>query len=195
MPIRKRSSARRGAREESLLGDLIQELKSPRDVGQPIIIEDETPETASMRVHVIWDRWDKCAHELRSGIVMEAYQKTSRVMQGQQLTLAFGLTVPEAVDQGLLPFELVPTQKALEQPLAPEYEKAMIDMGASTLFGSDYPQLRLASLKEAQECREKLLKQLPGSDWIVVRDVYEPDSISMSDYWESTSMSDDSVHN
>jgi hypothetical protein len=168
MPIHTRLPAQKGPKEQELLRHLVEELKQPRDIGQPIILEDSTPETRSIRVTVVWDRWEDCPRELRAGIIVDAYNEAGGEDIGRQIKLALGITVPEAVTMGLLPWEVRPLNAA-GQPLNrvdPEYRKAMTEMGAFQRFGRDRLDLRVATLEDAQATIERLQERLPGSKWM-----------------------------
>ena len=91
------------AEHDSLLADLVGELKSHNLIGQPIILEDRTPQTNSIRVYVIWEQWDIYPGESRSQLIMDAYGEAFGEETQRQITLALGVTVPEAVAIGLLP--------------------------------------------------------------------------------------------
>jgi hypothetical protein len=49
----------------NLVNQLVDELKSDRQFGQPIIEESEFP-TKKLRVNVIWDEWDRVPLEDRT---------------------------------------------------------------------------------------------------------------------------------
>jgi len=185
MPLHQRTPAKAGAKHDRLKADLVSELKNPSPMGQPVILEDRTPETKSIRVHVIWDRWEDCARELRWGIVADAYGEAFGKETQQQITLALGLTVPEAVGIGLLPFQIVPTRRKGERPTKAEYRKAMIDAGASVLGVGDDPQLRFATLEDAEKTLDHLRQTLPDSKWIVLQEVPESTSSVTSTVYPS----------
>ena len=48
----------------------------------------------------------------------------------------------------------------------------MIAEGASTILAPDYPQLRFATLEEAEAAMKRLIKRLPASDqvWAVTQE-------------------------
>lgn len=90
-----------------------------------------------------------------------------------RIAIAVGLTVPEAYDSGLLPFQVIPPVRP-DDPVTPEdCRNAMIDEGASVLLGASNPQLRFAALEEAEACRQRLTRRLPGSEktWSIAQDI------------------------
>jgi hypothetical protein len=140
-------------------------------MGQPIILEDSTPETKSTRVHVIWDRWEEHPGEFRSALIQQAYEAALGRMYREQITFALGLTVPEAISLGLFPFQVIPARRRGEAPSDEEYDKAMLEAGASTLADTKRPQLRFATEEDAQAAYEHLEEALPGSKWIITQEV------------------------
>jgi hypothetical protein len=51
--------------------------------------------------------------------------------------------------------------------------QALIEEGASILFGEDGPQLRFATEEEAEAARKRLAERLPGSEpvWVITKEV------------------------
>jgi len=160
-------SANRG----ELLAGLISELREPKAIGQPIVLEDHTPETNSVRVQVVWDRWDECPRDARSGIVLEAYENICGREFRRQITLALGVTVAEATAMGLLPFKVLPARRKDEHPANAEYERAMRESGATAIPGEAGPQIRCATLEDAEATIERLVQTLPGSKWVIAQEV------------------------
>ena len=173
MPIYRRPIGGDEAAINSLRNDLVEELRGPKPLGQPIILEDCTPQTDSMRVHVVWDRWTECPRELRQQLIMDAYKEALGEKLPHPITLAMGLTVPEAVEIGLLPFRIAPAQRRSDSAADAEYHQTMLKAGASTLFEKEVPQLRFASLENAEVALASLEAELPGSKWLVIQEVPE----------------------
>jgi hypothetical protein len=140
-------------------------------MGQPIILEDGSANGESVRVQVVWDRWEAVPGELRSAIILEAYATALGDAYRQKIKLALGVTVPEAVEVGLLPFQIIPARRKGGEPSQEAYRKVMIDAGASLLFGEDRPQLRFASIEDAEVATERLQEMLPNSRWIITQEV------------------------
>ncbi len=51
--------------DETILGELVCELRSPRATGQPVIEVHHMSRGGLRHVYVIWDRWDECRPEVR----------------------------------------------------------------------------------------------------------------------------------
>ena len=57
-----------------LVERLVDELRSDRQSGQPMIEEEEFP-TKKLRVNVIWDEWDRVPLEDRTATILRAYEQ------------------------------------------------------------------------------------------------------------------------
>jgi hypothetical protein len=161
---------------EGLVDDLVKELRSPRTFGQPIVIEDPVAGGDRRLIHVIWDAWEGCPREQRTAIIQAAYHRAFREEYEDKISLAIGITVPEAVAMGLLPFQVIPARKRDGDPSQEEYRKAMVDAGASLLSGEDRPQLRFAGIEDAEAAMGRLQEMLPNSRWIITQELSEAHS-------------------
>jgi len=181
MPRHERRPPKTSGEHEKLVEDLVSELRNPKPMGQPIVLEDHTPETNSIRINVVWDRWEECPRESRSAIILSAYKRFFDKETFQQITLTLGTTVPEACALGLLPFGIEPARRKAGGPTQEQYCATMTEAGASKVPGLDLPQLRFATREDAENALENLEQALPNSRWILVinRDVSE--SISLLD--------------
>jgi hypothetical protein len=151
---------------------LVDELKSDRQSGQPIIEEEEFP-TKKLRVNVIWDEWDHVPLEDRTATILRAYEQAEGWEYRDRIALASGLTVPEAHAAGMLPYQVIATVRKGDSVTTEQCRKALIEEGASILFGQDNPQLRFGSEEEAEAARQRLARRLPNSDevWVVIKEV------------------------
>jgi hypothetical protein len=187
MPVHRRSPTANSGGCGEILQDLIKELKNPRPRGQPIIVEDRTPETNSIRVHVIWDRWGQCDRTRRAGIVLAAYEEVFGAETRGQVTLVLGLTVAEAIATGLLPYRIVPARRRGARPADEKYQNVMVKEGAITIASDDWPQLRFATQEDAEITLEHLMQTLPDSKWIIIQEV--EDASTSTSVVTSTSVS------
>jgi hypothetical protein len=155
-----------------LLRRLVDELKSDRQSGQPIIEEEEFP-SKKLRVNVIWDEWDRVPLEDRTATILGAYEEAEGREYRDRIALASGLTVPEAHAAGMLPYQVFPAVRKDDSVTVEECRKALIDEGASILFGEGNPQLRFASEDEAEAARKRLSERLPNSEpvWVITKEV------------------------
>jgi hypothetical protein len=175
---RKKSGGENGTRPVggNLTERLADELRNNRESGQPVIYEQEFP-SGGIRATVIWDAWDHLPLEDRSTVILRAYELAEGRSYREKLALVSGLTVPEAYAAGMLPFQIIAALRSGD-PVTPEQcRQAMIDEGASTLFGADKPQLRFASEEEAEAARKRLARRLPNSEpvWVITQEVGKVD--------------------
>lgn len=156
-----------------LVSELVAELRENHEAGQPVIEEQTFPKTNAVRVTVFWDKWEPVPDDQRSSVILEAYEEVEGREFRDRIALAIGLTIPEASEFGLLPFQIV-TLVRKDDPVTPEQcRDAMIAQGASVLLDPDRPQLQFATQEEAEACVRRLIKQLPGSEpvWGITREV------------------------
>ena len=173
MPLKQRrfeSPPRRTA--GNLVEQLVDELKTNRESGQPIIDEEEFP-TKKLRVNVIWDKWDRVPLEERTATILQAYEKAFGRDRCDQIALASGLTVPESHAAGMLPYQIIPALRKDDPVTLDECRNALIEVGASVLFGEGNLQLRFATEEEAEAARKRLTARLRNSEqiWVITREV------------------------
>jgi hypothetical protein len=170
--IRRNPQERRSPRFPDLLAQLAQELTQSRESGQPVIEEQVFPRTQAVRVTVLWDAWEGVPDEDRAATILQAYEQAEGKEFRDRIALAIGLTIPEAVEAGLLPFQVTALLRKGD-PVTPEQcRDAMTAQGGSTLEDPDRPLLRFATAEEAEACVRRLSQQLPGSEpvWTVTQD-------------------------
>lgn len=156
----------------SLVKRLVDELKSNRQSGQPMIEEEEFP-TKKLRVNVVWDEWDRVPLEERTATILRAYEEAESRAYADRISLASGLTVPEAHAAGMLPYQVIAAVRKGD-PVTPEQcRKALLEEGASLLLDENNPQLRFATEDEAEAARKRLAERLPKSEpvWVVTKEV------------------------
>src|SRR5947209_1513803 len=142
----------------NLVERLVDELKSNRPSGQPTIEEEEFP-TGKLRVNVIWDEWDRVPLEDRTATILRAYEQAEGPEYRDRIALASGLTVPEAHAAGMLPYQVIAAVRKGDPVTMDQCRKALIDEGASILFGEDSPQLRFATAEDAEAARKRLAQR------------------------------------
>lgn len=166
MPRHVRSDTTTAERMDELVLELARELNRPKSFGQPIILEDQTPKTNTVRTQVVWDRWDECPEHLRTDAILEAYESAFGTDFRRKITLALGVTLPEAIAIGLLPYQVLYRTKGMKKENEKAY-RAMREFGATTLEDSERPMLRFATLDAADVAVELLEKKIPGSKWTI----------------------------
>lgn len=170
--IRARVEERARRADGGLVDRLAEELRSGRESGQPTVYEQAFP-TDKLRVTVIWDAWDRLPLEDRTAIILQAFERAEGLDYRERIALASGLTVPEAHAAGMLPRQVIVALRGGDPVTMEQCRQAMIDEGASTLLDAERPQLRFATLDEAEAARRRLSARLPGSDpvWIITQEV------------------------
>jgi hypothetical protein len=174
MPRVKRGPDRaRKTRAPELLDELVAELKNSHDGGQPMIEEFTFPRTNNVRVTVIWDKWDTLTDQARGELIIQAYQLVEAKDFTDRIALWSGYTMEEAYQSGLLTFQIVPLIRDSDVVSLEECRQAMIDEGASVLWNPERPPLWLMTLEDAEACRKRLSKRLPGSEpiWTIMSEV------------------------
>jgi hypothetical protein len=151
---------------------LVEELKSDRQSGQPLIEEEEFP-TKKLRVNVIWDEWDRVPFEERTATILRAYEQAEGRDYRDRIALASGLTVPEAHAAGMLPYQVIAAVRKGDPVTMDQCRRALVDEGASILFGDDQPRLFASTEEEAEAARKRLAEKLPDSEpvWVITKEV------------------------
>jgi hypothetical protein len=155
-----------------LVERLVDELQSARSSGQPLIEEEEFP-TRKLRVNVIWDEWDRVPLEERTATILRAYEQAEGRESRDRIALASGLTVPEAHAAGMLPYQVFAAVRKGDPVTMDQCRQALIEEGASVLFGEDPPQLRFSTEEEAEAARKRLAARLPNSEpvWVITKEI------------------------
>lgn len=169
------SSAKPGS-HDSLVRRLAQELRSPGESPQPLILEETIGATGSRHVHVIWDRWKTLSDDERSQVIVEAYSRADGPEVAEQITIAAGVTPKEALALGLLPWKVVRAQKKSARPTPPMLNDVVDASRAeqverqSTVLGRSVRELRYAREEDAEQARQRLEQAVPGSRWKLVKE-------------------------
>lgn len=115
---------------DELVDALASELSGvPVPPPQPQIYEDEIPQTRTLHVLVIWDRWQGVPGSARGPIIYDAYEKFDRTKM-LRVKFAFGFTYDEAVAGGYLPYKVESTIRQSDPIDYNEARKQMIALGA-----------------------------------------------------------------
>jgi hypothetical protein len=165
-----------------LAQQLAEELRGGRDSGQPLIDEQVFP-AGVIRVTVFWDKWDRLSHEDRTTVILRAYEMAEGSDYRNKITLASGLTIPEAHACGMLPYQILMGLRPGDPVTTEQCRQAMFEEGASLLLAPDNPQLRFATEEEAEAGRQRLIRRLPGSEqvWIINKEAGRVEDWAESD--------------
>ena len=75
-------------------------LNPQSGLAEPIVIEEESPQTQTLRLYVVWSKWAALSQQQRSEIVMDAFSlvatKENRPQDVARVTIAMGLTREDA---------------------------------------------------------------------------------------------------
>jgi hypothetical protein len=174
MPRRFLGPPKPTALTQRLLRELTAELRSPKETGQPLILEQEKDRSRAVHVTVVWDEWQPCPPEQRSDLILEAYEQAVGKEYRDRILLANGLTIPHASKLGLLPYEILPVLDRSDPDYVDELHQAMIAEGASRLGDPLTPLLCVTTAEEAEACVQRLQKRVPRSRWSTVHNEWEP---------------------
>src|SRR5260370_27974203 len=131
MPRKRRGFEEPARRTVSVLVErLVDELKSNRQSGQPMIEEEEFP-TKKLRVNVIWDEWDRVPLEDRTATILRAFEQAEGREYRDRIALPSGLTVPEAHAAGMLPYQVIAAVRKGDPVTTDECRETLIKEGAS----------------------------------------------------------------
>lgn len=169
MPRKISNPAPRRSASEELVAALVAELREPRDVGQPVVLERHMEMANAVHVYVIWDRFADISDDERVATILRAYEQCMGEEFRNRITLAAGATVPEAGDLELLPFEVISALRNREPEAAQKCRDAMIVEGASVLRDPSRPELRFETLDDAAAAIERLERRVPDARWVVVQ--------------------------
>jgi hypothetical protein len=167
-----------GIDEYQLEQQLTAELVKEGGWGQPLIIEEHPPGSGKFRVYVIWDQWANCPQEIRNKIIFETYLKVFGNEYRQNIYLAMGLTVSEAVGIGILPYKIECLLKPEETEKYKKCVDAMRELGAWEC--DNRPELRFNSREDADKAYEELQKKVPGPHWAIVVEVFAEDTLRLT---------------
>jgi hypothetical protein len=175
MPFQELAPPPRTAEHTRLMGELAEELRRPRPMGQPRVLVKQVGKKRVRHVYVLWDAWDDVPPPVRADIVYDAFAEVKGAEYEQSIALVVTATMPEAADLGLLPFQVrLRGSYQPETELSARCKKAMMVIGASTLRNPAEPELRFGSDEEAQKAVEELRRLVPDAEWGVTVTVMSP---------------------
>jgi hypothetical protein len=154
MPVRTFYPTQKSPHFDELVEALASELRQPRDKGQPLILEEELRRVDGLQVYVIWDRFVRCPEQERPDVIAAAYERAKGKEARDRIFSAYGLTVPEAADAGLLPYRL---ERIAPDVITDEQAEALLEEGASSLRGK--LELRFRTLEDANSAYDRLVKR------------------------------------
>lgn len=157
---------------ETLAQQLAQELSSPGDQAQPLIIERHIAGTRSRHIWVVWEGWRDLEAGERTAVITDAYGRSEGFDAADNISIAVGVLPEEAAALGLLPWAVTPANP-LDIVSIP-YQQAQSREARHTVLGSWSP-LRYASEGEARLAIDRLRQGLPGSSWVAKHETDQDD--------------------
>lgn len=151
---------------QELYDEMVRAVNTSQPITQPFIIEQKISPTNYLHVTVVWEKWRLISAGRRGAVIMKAYEKAApdRV---NDITIAMGVTTEEAIDLGLLPFEVVPTIRKSDDFTEEQQKMLMKDEGAiATPSGLS---LRFPSRNLADTVCERLWDKSSRNYWAVVQ--------------------------
>jgi hypothetical protein len=170
MPLIRSNSVAPGSDElvAILVSELRQSVTSDQPVHQPIILENEIGQTHTLHVVVIWQRWQIVPTGQRSGLIIRAYDEAA-ADRADRITIAMGVTTEEAIELGLLPFEVVPVIRKEDNIDAETVRELMREEGATE--SANRIVLRFPSLEMAESAFRRLCSKSSTDYWAVRQDL------------------------
>lgn len=172
MPFVEKTMDSRTENDAGVLAELVRELQTPRESGQPVIEVRHMSRGGLRHVYVIWDRWDECRPEVRAAIVRDAFATVKGADYEKSIAITFPATVPEAVEMGLLPYEVKPFKwMGIKDEYVLRARQALLAEGASALRQQPpnaLPTLHVATEQQAEDAIARLKEAAPKFEWRLV---------------------------
>lgn len=178
MPVKRRPIGIANAGEfHSLVADLAEELKNPREFGQPLVDEEAFARTGLLGVTVIWDKWASVPELKRPEVILEAYEQARGIEEKNEIAFAIGMTIEEAIDGGKLPYVILPHLRSTDSVKPDEVRSVMVELGGKTRSGDFPAELRFATIADAEACKKRLIQRFPGTEdvWGIVTEAKSPE--------------------
>lgn len=134
---------------------------------QPYILEQEIGPKRFLHVVVFWNDWAGVPEEHRGAIIMDAYEKFDRALP-ERITLALGVTLPEAESLGLLPFQIQPLVRASDNADMAKVRDLMLKHGGYQI--GHLVRLRLPTRQLADKTFHVLEEEYPLAHWALAEE-------------------------
>lgn len=120
----------------ALADELANELSRPKLFGQPLVDEETFTRTGLLGITVMWDKWENVPEIKRPSVILNAYERARGTEEKNRIAFAIGLSVAEAVDEGRLPFSIVPHLRRTD-PFTADQVRALLREFGGTVLASD----------------------------------------------------------
>ena len=136
---------------------------------QPLVVWTAAPNGRSVQIVVVWDAWRHLDSNERAEVIRDAYSLDTS-LPPDHVTVSLGLTPAEALSLGYLPYRIVPSLRRTDKVSAQAVREAMKTAGGVLARIGDEPQLRFATLEQAQEAYRTLLGAISLPIWTLVQE-------------------------
>lgn len=154
-----------------LLSALTAELKvesGTTSPDRPSVFEQAVSQTDTYHVLVVWEAWGEIPSEERGGIILEAYEQADPGIM-PKITVAMGVTLEEALEMDLLPYQVMTARKNGDPVSYQQLEDAMRQEGAlKTPFGI---RMYFPTHEAALDAVRRLSARIPGPYWLITQTV------------------------
>jgi hypothetical protein len=148
-----------------LVAELASEFRQPPDhPDPPLVVLDRFPQTRSVHVLVIWDKWRDLTIPERSRVIADAF---AAAFPDEDVVVRFpmGLTPGEALSQGYLPYQIIPFVRPTDGVSSAAVKQAMNSAGGVRMqIGGDM-QLRFATRGQASAAYRRLVERINKPIW------------------------------
>jgi hypothetical protein len=173
-----RSRLKPGSQETgaNLVEPIVAALKDVEQTDGPVIFEVPAGSTDFVQVIVVWNRWSELPADVRSRIVIEAYERAGvdvpDIVGADRISTIIPVTVGQALEMGVLSYS-VQCNVHRSDPNYGRIQQLMKQEGAiETDGGTD---LRLPTVELAREARDRLQvgtrEMVPEVHWQITQQV------------------------
>lgn len=154
-----------------LVGELACEIRGDADIKSPEraqVFEQAIPQTNTSHVVVVWNKWSNIPSQERGAVILDAYKQADPETH-TKITIALGVTLEEALDLDLLPYQVMTMRKESDSVTYEQLEAAMLQEGAArTPFGVH---MYFPTQHHAEEAVRRLNARCPGPFWAITQTV------------------------
>jgi hypothetical protein len=155
--IRSRPSATLENTKQDLIGAVVKAIKDEEPDDGLVIFEVLSGSSDFVEVIVVWERWADLAADIRTKIVMEAYEQASTqdssVLRADHISTILPVTVSQAIEMGVLPYSV--QYNVLQSDV--RYEKIReILKKEGAIETEEGTELRLPTRQMARDARDRL---------------------------------------
>jgi len=163
--IRAEAPTDRIAPFRDLVSKLATELRHNSHTGQPVIVERKAGTAGAQHVFVFWDEWSRVPPSLRGAVILAAYEQADPEMVNQ-ITLAMGVTMEQALSMNLLPYAVTPMLRNTDK-LKPDEAIRLMQREGAFKTSDDLWHLCFPTMDLAEAARKKLADASSPDYWAI----------------------------